>query len=90
MGLEVSKEFSQDSIKIWLLLLRLQVSVNEKAGNDLLQLTAEVRKPDQAILSKVGVNLDLHLLFLDTELFWVTDEQLTFRIHVKTNQQFKY
>ena len=61
--------------------------INEQTGNNSLQSTAAAWKPvipRERLVRQRKQELQ-YLSFLDMELFWNTDEELTFRVHIKPN-----
>ena len=82
---------SIDEVNDWL--NKFQSSINQQATNDFLQFTAEVWKAGEINMDNVGktlVNTDNYFPFLDMELHWGADSELTFNVHIKPNQEIKY
>ena len=82
---------SIEEVNDWL--NKFQSSINQQATNDFLQFTAEVWKVGELNMDNVGktsVNTDDYFPFLDMELYWGADSELTFNVHIKPNQEIKY
>jgi hypothetical protein len=63
--------------------------------NDFLKFTAVLWKPNEEPTSVqsdpwVSINADLQFPFLDMELSWDDERDLSFGVHLKLNQQLKY
>jgi hypothetical protein len=98
-GLAVFKKDLQPlEISNWL--SSFQNAINSVAGNNFLQFTAVVWKPngdgidnDISPLSddnKTQLESKTCFPYLDMELFWNEQGTLEFRVHLKPNQQLKY
>jgi hypothetical protein len=83
---------SQTDIQKWL--QAFQNEVNRIAGNEFLQFTAEVWKPNGEKIpkldNKVQTNTDTFFPFLDMQLTWNEANGLSFGVHLKPNQELKY
>ena len=74
-------------------LRKFQQRVNELAGSDFLKFTAEVwgmDKDDGNTYGAVMVRGSDWFPYLDMEMFWSTNGELQFWVHLKENQQLKY
>ena len=72
---------------------KFQSSINHQATNDFLQFKAEVWKPGENNMENVGktsVNNCDYFPFLDMEMRWGANSELTFNVHIKPNQEIKY
>ena len=72
---------------------KFQSSINHQATNDFLQFMAEVWKPGEHNMENVGktsVNNCDYFPFLDMEMHWGANLELTFNVHIKPNQEIKY
>ena len=83
---------NQKSLSDWL--LKFQREIERIAGNEFLKFTAVIWKPDEHMETEldpaVQVCTDSYLPYLDTEIFWNSNLNLQFRVHLKPNQQLKY
>ena len=73
--------------------MRTPPSENNIAGNDKLQLMAAAwgkNKKDMMKNKKVTVNDNDFFPCLNMEMFWMENDDLNFRIHLKPNQQLKH
>ena len=73
---------------------KFQEAINELAGNEFLQFTAEVWKPGEEARGKIGGKVSTsnknEFPFLDMEMWWGEDKELVFGVYLKPNQQLKY
>jgi hypothetical protein len=70
-----------------------QYRVNNLAGSEFLEFTAEVwgnKKDDGRKHKAVHATNKHYFLFLDMEIYWSLEGNLQFRVHLKENQILKY
>jgi len=92
-GLNVLRgRHSQAEISMWL--STFQEKVNSLCGSTHLQFTADVWTPGNPTSTGTYDGISAvctdSFPYLDTELYWDKNENLAFRVHMKTNQQLKY
>ena len=74
-------------------LRNFQEEVNALVGLDYLKFTAKVwgkDKLDGNVQNDVMVREEDSFSYLDMEIFWSNEDELSFRVHLKENQQLKY
>ena len=94
-GLAVFKgKKTTNEIQEWL--ESFQSDVDDIAGNNFLKFTAVVWDPlnhhSEWDISNTAITVDKSpsFPFLDMEMYWLSEQSLAFRVHLKKNQQLKY
>jgi hypothetical protein len=71
-----------------------QLAVDEQCGNSFLQFTTVMwqsdGRPSRGNRGKLSVDTNQAFPYLDMEMYWNSQGQLLFRVHLKPNQQLLY
>ena len=81
----------KSEVAVWL--ERFQERIEELAESKFLKFTAVIwgnDKEDGKKYNNVSVNRSEYFPYLDMEMFWSTENDLNFRVHLKPNQQLKH
>ena len=81
----------KSEVAVWL--ERFQERIDELAESKFLKFTAVIwgnDKEDGKKYNNVLVNRSEYFPYLDMEMFWLTENDLNFQVHLKLNQQLKY
>ena len=70
-----------------------QSNVNDLCGDKDLQFTMSIWSPEEEKVYKYNKVIEIYgknyFSFLDLQLFWNTNDELKFKVHMKENQKLK-